>query len=335
MKLSTFPDLLKFGSLQDRGATLRRELSEAQLELTTGFRNTKNTIKHLNGRIGDAHLLRREIERFDRKSASFALGLGRASIVQNSLDQVLDTVGAIPETARAASFRNDKTRLDAAALEARSSVDVVFASLNAQYGRRFLFSGDETNVAPMVDAQSLVDDIEAIVAGATTAADVETALDTYFGAGGTFETVHYRGGDGTAATIELTENERVGVEVKADAQAFRDLIRGLAVTATAGAATFEDAERNTMLQNAATDMIDGIEGVSVLIAETGLTENRIANAQARLQAEEAIVTEAYVAMAGQDPYIAATRAQELEVQLQTTYTMTARLAQLNFTNFIS
>lgn len=334
--VSAFPDVLKFGSLQARSTEIRRELSDAQLELTTGFRSDKKTIQQVNGRIGDAQLLRREINQFDRKSQSFALGLGRASIAQNSLSLILDSVGSIPEDLRSASLRDDQRRIDVTALEARSSIETVYASLNAQYGRRFLFAGDQTNRAPMVNSDQLITDVEAIVAGAATAADAETALDTYFGAGGTFETALYRGGAGQAATVELSENERVGVESKADEQAFRDVLRGLAVSAAAGAANFtDDAERDTLLLDASTDLVAGIEGVSVLIARTGLTENRISGAQARLASEEAIITEAYLELVGEDPFVAAGRVQELETQLQTTFTVTARLSRLNFTNFIN
>ena len=56
--------------------------------------------------------------------------------------------------------------------------------------------------------------------------------------------------------------------------------------------------------------------------------------QWRLDAEESVMNEAYSAVAGRDPFDAASRAQELEVLLQTTYSVTARLSALNFNNFI-
>ncbi|MEM6413880.1 MAG: flagellin [Pseudomonadota bacterium] len=334
--VSSIPDVLRFSSLQARSTEIRQELSDAQLELTTGFRSTKKTIQQLNGRLGDAQLLRREINQFDRKNQSFALGLGRASIVQNSLSLILESVGSIPEDLRSASLRGDRNRIEVTALEAQSSVETVFGALNAQYGRRFLFAGDQTDRAPIVNSEQLLADVAAIVSGAATAADADTALDTYFGPGGTFETILYRGGAGEAATVELSENERVGVETKADEQAFRDILRGLAVSAAASSTSFaDDSERDVLLQAASTSLVDGIEGVSVLIAETGLTENRIASAQARLAAEEAIITDAYLELVGEDPFVAAGRVQELEVQLQTTFTVTARLSRLSFTNFIN
>ena len=334
MQLNSFPDSLKFSALRNRGSTLKRDLAQAYQELATGRRSNKEIIRNLSGRIGDAQLVRRDIEKIEKRETSFAIGLGRASFVQNSLDQVLSSVGTIPEDLKSAVGRDDGFQLRTVAQLAESSLQRVTSALNVQQGRRFLYSGDATDRPAIAPAQEILDEVRTAISGLNTAAEINAAMDTFFGAGGTFETSIYNGGAGEAAQIEITEGDNVKLEVKADEQAFRDIIRGLAIGVVVSEAGLNDEESSALVADASQKMVDGVDEVAILISETGLSEQRIITAQTRNNAEIVVLNEAYNAMTGRDGFDAATRAQEIEVQLQTTYTITSRLAQLTFNNYI-
>ncbi len=334
MQVSTFPDVLKFSALRDRGAELKRGVADAFQELTTGRLSKAEATRNLNGQLGDAHLVRRQIDQMEVRKSSFALGLGRAEVVQNSLDIVLQSIGSLPEDLSAAVGREDERALNLNADEARSSIDQVVSALNVRYGSRYLFGGDAVDRPPVASSEDILASISAAVAGATTAAEVTTALDAYFAPGGGFETDTYLGGTGDLPSVELSDGDRVQIERRADSEAFRDVIRGLATAALANDLGLETEERNAVIAEAGAYMSGGLEGTAVTIASVGLAEQRIETAQARINAEQAVMNETYNAMTGRDPFDAASRAQELEALLQTTYTVTARLSALNFTNFI-
>lgn len=334
MQVSAFPDIRKFGALRERGAELKRDVATAYQELTTGRLGTAETVRNLNGRLGDAHLMRRELDLVDVKKSTIGLALGRASIAQNSLDQVVNSVGSLPEEMRAAVARGDDRSVRTASQTARASLDQVVLALNVRQGRRFLFSGDAVDRPAIASTSTIVDAVRAAVSGATTAADVSTALDTFFGSGGGFETTVFTGGSGSSSPVELSEGDRVAIEPKADEKAFRELIRGLAVASIADEFTLSADDRKATLDGAAIAMVNGLEESAQLIAGVGLTENRLETTQSRLVAEQSVLTQAYNSMTGRDPFDAASRAQELEALLQTTYTVTARLAGLSFNNYI-
>ncbi|MEM6536109.1 MAG: flagellin [Pseudomonadota bacterium] len=334
MQVANFPDVRKFSALRDRGAEIKRDLSVAFQELTTGRVSQAETTRNLNGRLGDAHLLRRELDQIEVKKSSFSLALGRASIAQNSLDQVIESIGSLPEDLRAAASRGDEISFVAEVSTAQSSLDQVVSALNVRQGRRFLFSGDAVDRPPLADSQTIQTEVRNALAGLTTAADIDTALDTFFGPGGDFETTIYNGGSGSVPSVELDIGDRVGLEPRADNQAFRDVIRGLAVASVVNDLGLTEDERLEVVRGSGDSLVSGISATSQAIAEVGLSENRIITAQSRLNAEESVMNEAYNAVAGRDPFDAASRAQELEVLLQTTYSVTARLSALNFNNFI-
>ena len=335
MKVFAYPDVLKFGALRNAGAQFKRDLVEAQTEMVTGRLSNRNTIRNLSGRLGDAHLVRRDLQQIEQRSTSISLGLNRASLIQRSLDQIRDSVGSIPEDMRSALGRGDERALESQRISARSSLDSVIAALNIQQGRRFLFSGDAVDRAAVGGSEDVIAGVRAALSGAATAADANAALDAYFGAGGGFETTIYKGGGGQASGVEIAPGDDVRVELRADDDAFRNLIRGLAIGAIADETGLSGAERRMFLEDAARDMANGVEDVAFLTAENGLKEQRLENARARMVAEEAVFSNSYFEMAGADQYEAATRAQSLEAQLQTTYTLTARLSNLNFVNFIN
>lgn len=334
MQIQSFPDSLKFIALRERGAELKNEVADAYLELTTGKLNNANISQRLNGRVGDAQLLRREIENANTRVTSLDLGAGRAALIQSSLTQIVDSVGSLPEEISSALGRGEERALELASLDARSSLDSVVSALNVRQGRRYLFSGDAVDAPTIPSAQGIVDGVRAAIAGLTTAADIDTALDTYFGAGGGFETTNYAGGTGDAPALELSSNDQVDIQTRGDDEAFRELIRGLTMASLVGESTLDAEEQEAFAEDANGLIISGLDNVATVIAETGLVEQRIEEAKARNETQTATMTDAYNAMVARDPFEAATRAQELQVQLETTYTVTSRLSQLSFANFL-
>lgn len=332
MKTVGPPTLLSAQRFAAASASLRRQSETARIELSTG--RIADLPGALGGRIGEASSLRAALEAI----AVRRQGLAQADLIAAVSQRVLTDINAgarsIATDALAANGRGDNAALSTSAREARSRIEAAFSSLNAKVAGQFVFSGDATDRAALGGADQLLADVEAIYAGAASAADLDAALDFYFNdAVGGFQTAIYQGGAGGAPTIEFDGNDRGAFTVRADDPAIRDVLRGLAVIAVAGAAA-PSALRDGALSSAGAAALGGSDGLIALRTEIGVEERRAAEAAAGLEDEEAALTEAYNAATARDPLDAATRLQALEAQLNASLLATSRLSQLTLANFL-
>ncbi len=326
------PTLLSAQRLASASASLRRQSETARIELATG--RIADLPAALGGRIGEASSLRAALEAISVRRQGLSQADLIAAVTQRALADINEGARSIATDALAANGRGDNAALSTAALEARSRVEAAFSSLNTKVAGQFVFSGDATDRAALAGADQLLADVEAIYAGAATAADFDTALDFYFNdAAGGFRTTIYQGGAGTAPTIEIAGGERGAFSARADDPAIRDVLRGLAVIAAAGGAP-PSALRDGALSSAGAAGLGGAEGVIALRTEIGVDERRAAEALTGLEDEEAALTEAYNAATARDPLDAATRLQALEAQLNASLLATSRLSQLTLANFL-
>ncbi|HBK91570.1 MAG TPA: hypothetical protein DDZ68_07875 [Parvularcula sp.] len=326
------PTLLTAQRFATASASLRRDSETARIELSTG--RLADLPAALGGRIGEASSLRAALDAI----AVRRQGLQQADLVAAASQRALSAIdeGARPlaTDALAANGRGDNAALATAALEARSRVEAAFSNLNIKVAGQFLFSGDATDRPPLAGADALIADVEAIYAGAADAAALDAALDFYFDdpAGG-FQTTIYRGGAGPAPSIEIAGGERGAFTARADDPSIRDVLRGLAVIAAAGAAP-PSALRDGALSSAGAVSLDGTDGLIARRTDIGVEERRAAEALTGLDDEEAALTEAYNAATARDPLDAATRLQALEAQLNASLVATSRLSQLTLANFL-
>jgi flagellar hook-associated protein 3 FlgL len=326
------PTLLTAQRFSAASAALRRDSETARIELSTG--RIADLPAALGGRIGEASSLRAALDAIAvRRQGLQQAGLV-AAVSQRALSDINEGARSIATDALAANGRGDNAALSTAALEARSRIEAAFSSLNASVAGQFVFSGDATDRAPLAGADQFIADVEAIYAGAATAADLDAALDVYFNdvAGG-FQTAIYRGGAGSAPTIEIDGSDRGAFTVRADDPAIRDVLRGLAVIAVAGAAP-PSALRDGALAAAGAAALIGSDSLVERRAEIGVEERRAGEAATGLEDEEAALTEAYNAATARDPLDAATRLQALEAQLEASLLATSRLSQLSLANFL-
>src|SRR6056297_1519633 len=74
-------------------------------------------------------------------------------------------------------------QIDAVGADAAAAFDSAVARLNVQIAGRTLFAGTATDGPALAPAGDILDAVELAAAGATTAAEVETAVDAWFGTG--------------------------------------------------------------------------------------------------------------------------------------------------------
>lgn len=332
MKAVGVPTLLAAQKLAASSTAIRRDIDVLRTELTTG--RVTNLTTSLGAQIEDAFNLRGALGAVNFQKQS----LSQAALVSTSAQRILTALGeggaALAADAIAANGRSDENALAVLATEARDKIRNAFLSLNARAGGQSLFAGDATDRPALSDADVFLADIAAIYAAAASPAAFEADLDAYFNdpAGG-FQSSVYIGGSGSAPSIEIAAGERIQVTLRADDQSVRDLLRGLATVAAAGAAP-PSTLRDSALLSGAARVISGSDALVLRRAEIGIAEKRAAELAPLIEAEETALTQAFNALTSRDPLEAAARLQSLETQLNASLVIAARLSQLTLANFL-
>lgn len=328
------PDLLSFSRLSRAVLDVKKKAETARTEAVTG--RVDDVTKEVGGDIGAVHLIKKAVEDSQAYQKSLSLAQNRALRTQTVLDTLTSDSNRVAVNTLSQLGVGDEAALRTTAEDARGALFGIFSALNTTEGGRALFSGDAVDTPPLDTVETLLSDVQGIIAGAPDAASAEAALDTYFNdpAGG-FQTTIYKGGAGTAPTTEIAPGVRIDASVKADAQPIKDLIRGLAVVAsyktqpTGGA-----AERDKLIEAAAGRTLTAESRLSDLRGALGVVEAQIAQAKSRHESEETALTSLLNSKTLRDPYEAASQLQLLESQLEASYLMSARISRLSLANFL-
>ncbi len=325
------PNILSFTRLNRAVADIKARADTTRIESVTGRR--EDVTAATNGDVGSAHLLKKAVDDARAYQQLLTLAQIRAERTQTSLSALGGEAVRIGTETLAASGRDDTGALNALGADARAAIANIFSVLNVTEGGRALFSGNASDRLPLSDPAQLISDIEAIVAGATDAADANAQLDTYFNdpAGG-FATNIYQGGAGKAAPVEIAPGVRIDVSATAADQPIKDLLKSLSIIAVQGSASFGDAK--ALVEGGAEGALAADGAIIDLRSTIGVGEARIAAAIQRHEAEESVLTALFIEKTGRDQYEAASELQLLESQLEASYLLTARLARLRLTDFI-
>lgn len=323
----TFPTLTNSlaNSLTSSIARTRARIPEVSQEAVTGRR--VDIVGHLNGNIGDAFLSQKLVQDISTQREQLQIRETRLDIVQTSLTFVQNTTAGIGTRLEAALGVGDEPGVNFAARQAAESIEQVFSALNVRLGERFLFSGDATATPPFENADQLLADIQAIAAAATGPGDFNTQIDAYFDdPAGPYQQGIYAG----AADISDQDG------VNAIDPAITELVKGLSILSLAQPdLNFAVIDNNPgILQGASATLLSAETAVTNLRAGQGLKQEQVERAQDSLNLEETILTRAFNDLNGRDQFEAASELRELETNLEASYLLTSRLANLQLLNFI-
>jgi len=334
MLTQPLPDLAATLRLQSQTATTRAQLQQASQELTTG--QTADVVGRTGGNLSPVFAIDRDIEAAELRLQDLSLAQGRATAAQAALGLVQGSVGTLGLDVEAAVVRGEPVSTSQFLDRAEPALSAIVGALNTGFGGRSLFAGAAEDTQPLAGADVIVADIEAIIAAAPDAATAIADIDTYFGPGGGFETTIYQGSTTDAAAAELADGTRVTYLPRADDTALRELLQGTAMMAALPAAGFaaDSGEVDAFLVDAAHRLQAGPGDIVDLRADLGIAEEQIDRALATASAERTTLQMSRNDMVGVDQFDAATRLAGLEAQLETLYTITARLSGLRLTNFL-
>lgn len=256
-------------------------------------------------------------------------------IVQQALDRLDSVRSPLSESLINAEFVDSSFQREALASQGREAFKEMVGALNSRFANTSLFAGNATNQPALAPADQMIASIEAAVAGLTTVADVEAALDTWFDdpAGG-FATTGYLGDTGAPVERRLDESRTLTLDYRADSDEIRQVLKATAKSFAAMASDLQTSDQISTLKQSGIDLASSAEPLVQFRSAIGTTQARVDGTLASLAAEETVLSGIYNDLTLADPFETGLALQELQTQLETHYTVTARLSRLSLTEYV-
>lgn len=321
--------------LVEQNLTTKVALETASSELSSGRKS--DLVKATAGDLGKLFAIDRTIMQLESKTDAIQLATGKSAVTQTALERVHDNLVDFGPQLLSAVERGDLQTSKIVAGDARNALGAVVTSINSRYGRHSVFAGAAVDRPAIESAETILSDISAIVAGSADSATAISAIDEYFyGAGGGFETNIYLGSSKDGPPLRDESGEEIQYGIRADTPEIRNALRALAMASVAAEAPnfIGTQDQVDLLKAAGNSAISATGSVISLKESLGFAEARIDGVRANALAMRNVFELERAAIISADPYESAAKIEALQVQLQTIYTITARLSGLSLTNYL-
>lgn len=336
MALVSLGDMAQSFLLRSHNARLKGDLLRQSQELSTG--RVQDVGRRVGGDFSQLAGLERSLARID----AFSLATREATVLteamQSALGSISDQATSLAPDLMTAAQAGQPSHVDAIGAEARSRFETTLSRLNTRVGDRSLFAGTTTNAPAVADGATIMAALVTAIgaAGATTADDVAQAVSDWFDDPAGFETIGYLGSNQSLSPLTIGEGVRVSIGARADDQGLRGTLKALATAAVLdeGILPGDTAARAALASRAGEDLLSAQGDWSALQARLGVAQERIASAQTRNTAEQSALQMARNDLLSIDPFDTATELQTTQTQLETLYSITARLTRLSLTDYL-
>lgn len=335
MNVPSVGDLSKNLQLRRDTGRIKTDLARLTNELSSGI--DSNLVNRFKGNFGPLA----GVERGLARSESFLVVIAERQLVFSSQQVSITNLRALGDVSTSlliAPDTSDPTLVESAGQDALSRFSSAIANLNAQSGGRSIFAGTTTDRPAVADAEVIFDEIEAEIAlvGAVTADAIASIVSDWFAIGGGYDTLGYIGGAAEQSGPRISEGEISPSSPTADEDAFRAFLSGLATGALLGRGVLatEPQEQGRLARISSLRLFEADASLVNLQARIGTSEAQIERARSEVLAESGSLQLARIELIGIDPYETAVELQSAETQLQTLYSITARLSGLSLTSYL-
>lgn len=335
MPLNSIGDMAQTFMLRRLTTSMKQQANTAAQELTTGY--TASIGQKLGGDLTRLSALEGTMSRLK----GYGIVTESATMTANAMQTVFGhidklTQGVGTSLLSAVNAENPQA-LQRMVTDTTARFESVLASLNTKTGDKTLFSGIISDGPAVASSDMILSAIEAAVisAAATSAVDIEAAVSAWFVDPAGFAVVGYLGGP-AARALAVSAEDKVDLGFTAMDPAIRGTLKSMALVALVGrAAVVPDTETGgQLLKMAGGSMLQNDSDRTALAADLGHVQARLDQAQTRNQAESSTLQLARSSLLAVDPYEAATRMEAAQTQLETLYSVTARLSRLRLVDFL-
>lgn len=328
-------DLARSYVLKGQNFELKAQATRLATELATG------QTSDVAGRLSGDFIYLSEIERNISTLASYRTAITEAQTTASAIQTVLDTVhtkaGNLANTLIANGNNPRPNAISFASKEAAETLGHLTAALNTTHAGRSLFSGAASDQRALASGGDMLAAIIPALAGAGDANTVVAALDAWFDTpGGGFETLGYLGGATAISAIPIGEGEAIALDLRADHTALRDVLKAVTLAAVADdpALGLSQSDRVSLQSKSIETLLTAQTGVTDIQGTLGFAEARLEERAVQNSAQRSGLDYAKNALLGVDPYETATRLEAVQFQLESLYTVTARMSRLSLMDYL-
>lgn len=344
MKTTPVSTLGLITATKEMRSNLQFKIAQAQKEATTGrYADVGLSIGYLTERTLS---LRHELDRLNTFKDTNAVSASRLELTQTQIDGMADAAQGFLQTLMAA--RSTSSSAGVAVSDAKAKLNGFVASLNTAVNGAHLFAGVNTDVKPVVSyfsdppsaAQTAVQTAFATEfpgpVDEISGADMKTFLDGAFA--DLFNSANWTANWSQASdqniTSRINNNERIATSTNANEASFRALASAYTMIAELPIEQLSESAYLALVDTAMEVVGKAVGGLTDLRAALGTSQERIKAANERIDVQAGLLNEHVVALEGVDPYEAIVKVESLMTQLETAYSLTARLQNLSLLKYI-
>ncbi|WP_410218781.1 flagellin [Paracoccus sp. (in: a-proteobacteria)] len=310
--------------------TLTKEVASGEVsDLGQRLQGNTRALNEIESRIG----ITRQMET-SGKEAGIQL-----QALQDMFEAVRTRTSSIGPALVGDPFAKTPIQQQTRATEMLQSLEAVVQFMNGTNSNRFLMSGQASDVKPLSDASVILDRLQTLTAGMTSADDIAQAISDWFdapsGSGGFLDQA-YHGSLGAGQRLPVGDGVMIEVTTTAASPAVRDLLKGLATGAMLerGALTGDIQETGRLMQHAGSVLTIADTSILAEMGRIGLNQQSVERAQATNASSLSTLERSRNDIRRADPYETATALTEVQSQLDAVYAVTARLSKLKLVDYL-
>lgn len=335
MSLTTIGDLAQSFVLRRQNTDLKSQMNSLVQELSSG--RTSDLARHLSGSYSYLADVERSLSLLEGYNSATNEARLFTQTMQDALEGFQNVASDLGLALMSSAQSNLAQAVNTTSARARDDFGALVNRLNTNIGGRALFSGIDTDKAAIAKAPDILDALRTTLAGETTLAGIQTAMDTWFASGGDFDTIAYEGATTSLSPFALGEGETVTLDLRGDNDAFRTLLKFTAMGALASdpALGFGHDLRKEIAEAAGEGLTFNQSTLTEIRADLGYAQARIEESATRIAAERTSFQMARTELLSVDPYETVTRLEDVQFQLESLYNVTARLSRLSLSDYLS
>ncbi|MEO1281597.1 MAG: flagellar hook-associated family protein [Pseudomonadota bacterium] len=330
-------------------ARAQTNLTRAQTELSTG--QLQDAGRELGATYGSLVGFRQEHAELGALRDSNSQVAAQLDVAQLSLQSLVD--GAKDFVAQLVGAQQVGLEGNVLQQLGEAGLATLTDRVNVQYNGAYVFAGTNTGAPPLVDyfqsggsaAKSAMDSAFAAEFGFNSSdprvAEISGAeMSAYIG--GSYSAVfddanwqaNWSSASDTVPNLKISSYETVRAPASANESAFSKLASAYAAAADFGTENLGSAARQVMASSLAELASEAIDELGALQAGIGTSQERIPLANDRLGIQQSILSNSVSELNDVDPFEASTRLTTLLTQVETSYSVTARINQMSILNYL-
>jgi len=329
---------------------LQQRLLTAQKELSSG--RLADVGQSLGARTSQTVSLRQELSRLKIITDTNSLVSSRLQVSQQALKGAGDAAQSFISTLIAS--RNTETGPVVAKNSAKAALIGLTDALNTTFAGEQLFGGVNNDVQPVTNyfsdgatpanRQAVLDAFQAQFGFAPSdpqvasivPAQMQDFIDNTLSP--MFEqpawSTNWSTASDTNIQSRISVSEVIDTSANANDVAFRKLAKAYTMISDLGAQNMSRETFIAVVDAAVKFTGEAVQDLSIVRASLGVSQERLAKADTKMDVQKDILTSRINGMEAVDPYDASVRVTSLMTQIETSYSLTARIQDLSLLNYL-